>query len=419
MAIATDSDESASPRILDTLKGPAAAVSAAYVAVATLYILFSDLIVSLISSDPEVLIELQMTKGFAFVAVTGVSLFLVWTSLEKRERHERLRHENTRKRLGDLSNALPNPLLILDTDGRLVEWNAANEAVLGYSHSNLSGMTVDALAHPDDLAAAKAAIGRVKDTARPTNADVRLVTADGRTLSYRWHGAPLLDANGAVSEIAVVGIDMTDLKDAQERLRGALQGVKHVLKQTVDAIAMAVEKRDPYTAGHERRVAVLSLEIAHEMGLSNDACEGLEYSALLHDVGKLAVPTDILTRPGRLTASEFDVVKSHAEHGYEILREIDFPWPVADIIRQHHERLDGSGYPQGLKADEICREARIIGVADVVEAMWSHRPYRAGLGIDAALDELRAGSGTRYDPDVVRACETVIARGFAFAPAVA
>ncbi|MBO6605191.1 MAG: HD-GYP domain-containing protein, partial [Roseicyclus sp.] len=160
----------------------------------------------------------------------------------------------------------------------------------------------------------------------------------------------------------------------------------------------------------------LSLEIAREMGLSDDTCEGLEYGALLHDVGKLAVPTDILTRPGRLTDSEYDVVKSHAEHGYDILRSIDFPWPVADIIRQHHERLDGSGYPLGLKGDEICQEARIIGVADVVEAMWSHRPYRAGLGIDAALDELRAGSGTRYDADVVRACEAVIGRGFAFQP---
>lgn len=414
MAFATDSEKHVSPGVSDTLRCPALLVSAAYVAIATLYVVFSDFLVALISSDPEVLIELQMAKGFAFVAVTGVSLFVVWTKLEQRERRACLRYEKTRKRLGELSNAFPNPLVILNPKGQLVEWNAANEAVLGYSHGELSRMTVDDIAHPDDLAPAKAAIERVRETGRPTNADVRLITAAGTSLSYRWHGAPLFGPVGEVSDIAVVGIDMTDLKDAQERLRGALCGVKHVLKQTVDAIAMAVEKRDPYTAGHERRVAVLSLEIAREMGLSDDACEGLEYGALLHDVGKLAVPTDILTRPGRLTDSEYEVVKSHAEHGYEILREIDFPWPVADIIRQHHERLDGSGYPLGLKGDEICLEARIIGVADVVEAMWSHRPYRAGLGIDAAMDELRAGSGTRYDAAIVRACETVIGRGFEF-----
>lgn len=418
MALAI-SNRPSSPSLVDSLCRPAVAVAVAYVAIATLYIAFSDFLVALISSDPDVLTQLQMAKGFAFVAVTGASLFVVWTKLERRERDVRKRYEETSQRLGELSNALPNPLVILSQDGRLVEWNRANEAVLRYSFEDLSSKGVEDLAHPDDLVEARTAIGRVKETGQTAKADVRLITADGRTLSYRWHGAPLFGPDGEVSEIAVVGIDLTDLKETQEKLRGALCGVKHVLKQTVDAIAMAVEKRDPYTAGHERQVAVLSLEIAREMGLSDDACEGLEYSALLHDVGKLAVPTDILTRPGRLTASEFDVVKSHAEHGYEILRSIDFPWPVADIIRQHHERLDGSGYPQGLKGDEICREARIIGVADVVEAMCSHRPYRAGLGIDAALAELRAGSGTRYDAEVVQACETVIARGFAFAPAAA
>ena len=409
-------ERQASSGLISTFCSAGVQVTAAYVAIATLYIVFSDYLVALISRDPEIITEIQIAKGFAFIAITAATLYIVWTKLETRELRARTRFEETRKRLGELSNALPNPLVVLNPQGDLVEWNRANESVLGYSFDELSTKGVEDLTHPDDLGDARAAIERVRTTGRPANADVRLVTSEGRTLSYRWHGAPLFDADGAVSDIAVVGIDMTDLKDTQERLRGALRGVKHVLKQTVDAIAMAVEKRDPYTAGHEQRVAVLSLEIAREMGLSDDTCEGLEYGALLHDVGKLAVPTDILTRPGRLTDSEYDVVKSHAEHGYDILRSIDFPWPVADIIRQHHERLDGSGYPLGLKGDEICQEARIIGVADVVEAMWSHRPYRAGLGIDAALDELRAGSGTRYDADVVRACEAVIGRGFAFQP---
>lgn len=389
-------------------------VTVVYATVATLYIALSDQLVAAIWTDPAALSEIQTTKGFAFVFLTAAALFLVWNSLESRETHERRLHQETRKRLGDLSNALPNPLVILNPNGQLIEWNAANEAVLGYSTSQLSTKDLSDLTHPDDLSAARDAIAEVLKTGRPACADVRVVSADGRTLAYRWHGAPLFDERGDVSAIAVVGVDMTDLKDTQQRLRCALKGARHVLKQTVDAIAMAVEKRDPYTAGHEKRVAILGLEIAREMGLSDDRCEGLEYGGLLHDVGKLAVPTDILTRPGVLTRSEYEVVKSHAEHGYDIVRSIDFPWPVADIVHQHHERLDGTGYPQGLRGDAICQEARIIGVADVVDAMCSHRPYRAGLGLQSALEELQAGSGIRYDAEVVAACERVFDRGFSF-----
>lgn len=434
MALSTHPDRHTSSRLIDSFRrlagrlmvtyattscATATCATAVYLAIATLYLLFSEHLLAVISSDPDVLADLHMAKGLAFVAGTAAVLFTAWSKIETRERHARGQYEETRRRLGEISAALPNPLVILKPDGRLAEWNAANEAVLGYSFAELSTKSVGDLVHPDDVSEATVAIGGVVATGQPAKADVRLITADGRVLYYRWHGAPLYGADGSISDIAVVGVDMTDLKDTQERLRGALHGVKHVLKQTVDAIAMAVEKRDPYTAGHERRVALLGLEIGREMGLSQDACEGLEYGALLHDVGKLAVPTDILTRPGRLSDSELDVVKSHSEHGFDIVRSIDFPWPVADIVRQHHERLDGSGYPLGLKGDEICQEARIIGVADVVEAMCSHRPYRPGLGLDAALGELRAGAGTRYDAEVVRACETVIARGFDFHAAAA
>lgn len=394
-------------------------VAAAYMVAATLYIALSDRFVSAVWTDPDALSGVQTVKGIVFVLITTAALFVAWRALERRELEERRRYQETQRRLGELSNALPNPLVILDPDGRLVEWNAANETVLGYSASELSGRHISDLTHADDHTIARDAITELLATGQPATADVRLVTASGRVLSYRWHGAPFFDEDGRVSTIAVVGVDMTDLNDTQQRLRCALRGTRHVLKQTVDAIAMAMEKRDPYTAGHEKRVALLGLEIAKEMGLSEDAREGLEYGALLHDVGKLGVPTDILTRPGKLTFSEYEVVKSHAEHGYDIVRSIDFPWPVADIVRQHHERLDGSGYPQGLKGDAICQEARIIGVADVVEAMCSHRPYRAGLGMEIALDELAAGSGTRYDAEVVAACRAVIERGFDFKPMAA
>lgn len=176
------------------------------------------------------------------------------------------------------------------------------------------------------------------------------------------------------------------------------------LLQTVQAIARTLETRDPYTAGHQRRVTELSIAIAREMGLDEQQIEGIRFGATIHDIGKIHIPAEILNRPGQLNEMEFGIIKTHAEVGHEIVKEIDFPWPVADIVYQHHERLDGSGYPQGLKGDEIILEARILAVADVVEAMSSHRPYRPGLGIEAALDEINKNRGKFYDPDITDVC---------------
>ena len=174
--------------------------------------------------------------------------------------------------------------------------------------------------------------------------------------------------------------------------------------------------RDPYTAAHERRVTVLAAAIAVELGLDEEAREGLAFAGEVHDIGKIAVPAEILSKPGALNVEEFALIKRHPEVGLELLGAIHFRQPVAEIVVQHHERMDGSGYPEGLKGDEIMLEARIIAVADVVEAMASHRPYRQTLGIDAALAEVRGGAGTRYDAEVVAACERVIAAGFVLDP---
>jgi putative nucleotidyltransferase with HDIG domain len=182
------------------------------------------------------------------------------------------------------------------------------------------------------------------------------------------------------------------------------QRLEQNLLQTVQAIAMTLETRDPYTAGHQRRVTELSLAIASAMGLDEQQIEGIRFGATIHDIGKIHIPAEILNRPGRLNELEFGLIKTHPEVGLEIVKEIEFPWPVADIIHQHHERLDGSGYPQGLKGDEIILEARILAVADVVEAMSSHRPYRPGLGIEAALDEISKNRGIFYDPLIVDTC---------------
>jgi HD-GYP domain-containing protein (c-di-GMP phosphodiesterase class II) len=183
-----------------------------------------------------------------------------------------------------------------------------------------------------------------------------------------------------------------------------VQRLKSALIGTIGAVARTVEKRDPYTAGHQQRVAELSVAIARELNLSEDSLEGLRLGATIHDIGKISVPAEILNRPGKISALEFELIKTHPQVGYDIVKDVEFPWPVTGMILQHHERLDGSGYPRGLKSEQIILEARIIAVADVVEAMSSHRPYRPGLGIETALTEIERGRGTQYDPDVTATC---------------
>jgi len=192
-----------------------------------------------------------------------------------------------------------------------------------------------------------------------------------------------------------------------ERQQSA-ERMKRVLLQTVKAVSLTLEMRDPYTAGHQRRVAQLASAIGERLGLPRDQLEGLHTGALIHDLGKINVPSDFLSRPGKLSDAAFGVIKSHPDVGAEIVEGIDFPWPVSDMIRQHHERLDGSGYPGGLRGEQIILEARILAVADVVEAISSHRPYRPSLGLDAALREIQDRAGSAYDPAVVEACLAVI-----------
>jgi HD-GYP domain-containing protein (c-di-GMP phosphodiesterase class II) len=187
----------------------------------------------------------------------------------------------------------------------------------------------------------------------------------------------------------------------QER---SLERLRESLVDTVTAITTTVEMRDPYTAGHERRVAELATAIAREMGLSNDQIDGIHFGGLIHDLGKIKIPAEILSKPGRLSKTEFELVASHSQAGYDILKGIKFPWPIAQMVLQHHERLDGSGYPEGLKGEDIIIEARILAVADTVEAMSSHRPYRPALGIDKALAEIEQQRDRLYDAKAVDAC---------------
>jgi putative nucleotidyltransferase with HDIG domain len=198
------------------------------------------------------------------------------------------------------------------------------------------------------------------------------------------------------------------LLESMEKQRKALDGIIH-------AMALTVEMRDPYTAGHQQRVAQLATAIAKEMGLSRDQLNGLRMAAMIHDMGKIAVPAEILSKPGSINEIEFNLLRSHPKVGYDILKTIDFPWPIARMVLQHHERMDGSGYPSGLKGDEILLEARILSVCDVVESMASYRPYRPAIGLDKALEEISRNRGVLYDASVVNACLEVFAeKDFSF-----
>ncbi len=195
-----------------------------------------------------------------------------------------------------------------------------------------------------------------------------------------------------------------DLVVSMNRLRQTIDGV-------VEAIVMAVEIRDRYTAGHQKRVAGLAEAISREMGIDQDIIDGISVASKIHDLGKLAVPSEILTKPTRLTETEFDIIKTHAQYGYDILKNVEFSWPVAEIVYQHHERIDGSGYPRGLGNDEILLEAKILSVSDVVEAMASHRPYRPSLGLDFALEEIDINNGKLYDKEVADTCLYLLRNG--------
>jgi putative nucleotidyltransferase with HDIG domain len=198
--------------------------------------------------------------------------------------------------------------------------------------------------------------------------------------------------------------NITERKRAEEELKQTLESLRKAVGTTIQVMVSAVEMRDPYTAGHQLRVANLACAIATEMGLSQEKIEGILMAGSIHDVGKLSIPAEILSKPTKLTNTEFSIIKEHSKSGYEMLKDVESPWPLAEIVYEHHERMNGSGYPRNLKGDEILMEARIMAVADVVEAIASHRPYRPSLGIETALEEIEKNKGILYDNAVVDAC---------------
>ncbi|MFQ5574785.1 MAG: HD domain-containing phosphohydrolase, partial [Terriglobia bacterium] len=228
-------------------------------------------------------------------------------------------------------------------------------------------------------------------------------TPDGPK-SFETTMAPVPSGSGKTANILMISKDLTTAKLAAENVAIGLRKLGQTFQETVQSLSSMLETRDPYTAGHQERVSLLASAIAEEMHLPTDTITGIRIASLIHDIGKINIPAEILSKPSSLDPIEFEIIKTHSEVGYQILKGIDFPWPVAETMYQHHERMDGSGYPRKLSGAELLVEARILAVADVVEAMCSHRPYRPTLGLDAALDEIAKGRGTLYDERVADAC---------------
>jgi len=295
-------------------------------------------------------------------------------------------------------------VLIANPEGRFIYANSQAEKILGYSARELLDMGIADITPPEDVESEMRAFNRLKNTGRGLW-EVKQLCRDGSIISSELNALLLPDGNYYGSFRNITDRKQTEQKIVEyvKQLDDYLQQLQESMQGTLQAVSNMVEQRDPYTAGHERRVGIIAADIAREMGWPKDKCKELELIGLVHDIGKIGIPAEILSKPGRLTDIEYDLVKSHVERGYEILKDVKFPLPIAEIIRQHHERMDGSGYPRGLKGDQILPEARILAVADVVESMSSHRPYRPALGVKAALDEIISARGKLYDAAVVDA----------------
>jgi PAS domain S-box-containing protein/putative nucleotidyltransferase with HDIG domain len=296
--------------------------------------------------------------------------------------------------------------------GRYVTANFALARMLG--HPSPQALTeapdgaVSAFIHPEDWRFLEATLASV-GVARGLEAE--LARPDGSRLWVSLHARAVRDGHGRPVLYEGSMEDVTDRRRSQEQLRQNLKTTKALFHQTVKSLSTTVRFRDSYTAAHQDNVARLAAATARRLGLPEATVDGIEVAGQLHDIGKINVPVRYLCKPGRLTGLEWEFMKQHAQTGHEILRDIAFPWPVAEIVLAHHERLDGSGYPRGISGEDIMPEARVLAVADVLDAMASNRPYRPALGLDAALEELTRHKGTRYDPEAVEAIRDVVSSG--------
>lgn len=347
-------------------------------------------------------------------------ILLVEDITERKKAEAELRE--SQRRLADTIESLPDATMVIDREGRILYWNREMVEMTGFSASDMVGQGGYIYALPFYGSRRPILIDMIVDSRVHVEKQYVYVHKDGKVLTTEtktgklkgkerilWGRAtPLFNTRGQIVGAIESVRDITERKEFEDDLKMSHARLEAIFSGTVSALAVTTEKRDQYTAGHQHRVADLACAIAREMGLSAKMTDDIKIAGTLHDIGKLFVPLDILSQTGKLTDIEKLFVKTHPAAGYDIVKSIPFDGPIAEIILEHHERMDGSGYPRGIKGNEILLEARVLSVADVVEAMASHRPYRPALGIDKALEEIRDHSGRLYDEYVVNACVRVI-----------
>ena len=291
----------------------------------------------------------------------------------------------------------------LNPEGVIVQVNQAWCRMLGYQREAVVGRPFGDFLPSYEVADFLDRFALVKEKGEAHEVEFHMLHSNGSMLLVSLEGRAIYaEEDGRFEGTYAILTDLTERRQAEARLQ-------NILLNTVKALARTLEKRDPYTAGHQERVGAIAALIARKLALDETLQHGIRLGGIIHDIGKIYVPIEILTRSGELTELEMGFIRTHPDVGYEILKDIDFPWPIAEMVRQHHERLDGSGYPRGLSGGDVILGARILAVADVLEAMGTMRPYRAALGIERALDELRIGRGRLYDADIVDTALAVFA----------
>ena len=302
-------------------------------------------------------------------------------------------------------------------DGRFLTANPALARMHGYSSPEEIISSITDIAHQLYVEPAQHQEFQdlLKETGEVKNFEAPMKRKDGTLIWVSMNTRAVRDAKGNILYVEGTAEDITDRKKSEETLARHIEGLRMATGGIIDVITAAVELRDPYTSGNQKRVSSLARAIAKEMGLPVEQVDGIRMAGTIHDLGKISIPSEILSKPTKLLEMEFSIIKAHPQTGYDILKDIDFPWPIAQIVYQHHERIDGSGYPQGLKGEETLIESRVLAVADVVEAMASYRPYRPALGIDKALEEIAQNKGILYDADAVEPCVRLFReKGFSF-----